>query len=146
MRHHIRKKSFHLLELLVALMLVAICFYPLLKPHVSICKIEYERLEKMELQRISREAFVMFKEKLYENKIFSWKELNNQGELVYDSEPIKVTTSEGKEYFPTFILKKRERSTEKSKGISYLLCHVTVGFPNKKQPRFEYGLLIRGDH
>ncbi len=60
------KRSFLLFELLFSLALVAICLIPLIKPHIGIQKVERANLKKVELARLSQNAFCCLKTQLYE--------------------------------------------------------------------------------
>ncbi len=142
MKRPIRKKCILLLEMLIALMLVVLCFYPLLKPHIKTYGLELNRLEEMELGRLSRATYVDLKKKLYEKDGFSWKTLCKPIEEEFDP----VTTSLEHTYKQTNKITELDRCNKKKAGIIYLLLKIEILFErNSKEFAFPYTLLIKGE-
>ncbi len=69
-----KKRSFVLLEILIALSLVILCIVPLVKQPLQLYKNQMHHLEKMELERLANWTFVEIKEALYQNAI-AWDDL-----------------------------------------------------------------------
>ena len=82
----IRKRSFLLFELLISLTLIALCLFPLIKPHVAMRKSQLENLISMQLEQVNQEAFCLFKEELYQNKGPSWENLYKGTEGILNKE------------------------------------------------------------
>ena len=79
--YRIRKKSFLLAEILLAMFLIAVCALPLVKGPIVIFRKEIENIEKIEEQRIANLAFFEIKKILYEQKI-PWSELGTEGKNI----------------------------------------------------------------
>lgn len=131
-----RKRPFLLLELLLALTLVALLFFPLIRPHLHIQK---EAKKELRFQQLTKEAdlyFMNFKEQLYEN-ILPWDQL-------YKGEETQLNTEEEDSYV---IIRTISRVDKKhSLGHAYLLIDVTFTFilkndPTKKIP-FTYSFFL----
>lgn len=74
--HLVKKKSpFLLLEIMVALTLVSLCFAPLTGNSIKCFSKEIELLDNMEYERIAEVSFAEIKERLLKNEI-PWKELS----------------------------------------------------------------------
>lgn len=69
-----KKKSFVLLEVLIALSLVALCLIPLVKQPLKLYKEEFAYLERMELERLADWTFTEVKELLLKNEI-PWEKI-----------------------------------------------------------------------
>lgn len=76
-----RRKTYLLLELLIACSLLALCAVPLIRNPMQNARGERRTLEKIELQRLAEAAFAMIFEKIHKNEIpweaFSSKTLPN---------------------------------------------------------------------
>jgi hypothetical protein len=98
-QQNIRRRSFLLIEVLVSLTLIALCFFPLIKPLVAMRRADWSHLEKIQLQQISQLAFCRVKEKLY-NQAYSWKELTEAKDTDTDrikgvlEEPFSIVTGQ----------------------------------------------------
>ena len=69
-----KKKSFLLLEILVAILLVSICLVPLIQSPIQSYRAERRLLEEMEGERLADWTFSEIKEKLLKNEI-PWDKL-----------------------------------------------------------------------
>lgn len=82
-RHLIHKKSkflrrsrpYLLLEVLLGLALIALCFLPLVKPHVQIAQAQKAFIEKMQFDELAQNYFLGIKQQLFEGVNYSWKDL-----------------------------------------------------------------------
>jgi hypothetical protein len=69
-----KKKSFLLLEVLIALTLVTISALPLVKEPLHLFKAEFKAFEELEQERLANLAFVEVKEAFYNHKI-PWEKI-----------------------------------------------------------------------
>jgi hypothetical protein len=77
-RRPIRKRSFLLVELLVALALVTLLAIPLLRPHLGALHQEMELLREMQLELGAQRALAQVQEKMYRHEI-TWEEIQGGG-------------------------------------------------------------------
>ncbi|MCH9608553.1 MAG: hypothetical protein S4CHLAM45_11310 [Chlamydiales bacterium] len=68
MNRRIRKRSFLLLEIVLSLALIALCLFPLVKPHLAIKKEEYAYVQKLKQRPLLQNARCQFLEDLYSHK------------------------------------------------------------------------------
>ena len=69
-----KKRSFLLIEVLIAVLLVSICLIPLIRTPINSYRSEIEWLEEMEKERLAEWAFAEVKEKLLKNEI-PWEKI-----------------------------------------------------------------------
>ena len=69
-----KKRSFVLLEVLIAFSLIFICVIPLIQQPLRLFRTEWQRLEEMETERLAAWTFSEVKEKLL-NGEFSWDQI-----------------------------------------------------------------------
>lgn len=74
-----KKEPFLLLEILIAFFLVSLCAVPLIQRPLELYRLELERLEGIEKERLADWTFSEVKEMLLKNEI-PWKKLPNKGE------------------------------------------------------------------
>ncbi len=73
----IKKRHILLLEVLIALVLVSLCAFPLLAPHFMMINQEKLLLGEIEADRLANEIFVNIAEKMYTGEI-SWEALGSR--------------------------------------------------------------------
>lgn len=73
-----KKRTFLLLEILIAFVLVAICLIPLVKQPLKLYKEEIAYLERMEQERLADWTFTEVKEMLLKNEI-PWEKIPAKG-------------------------------------------------------------------
>ncbi len=73
--HLSRKPSYMMLEIMIAIALVALCALPLAFSPLKALKKELELIERLEMERIADLSFVEIKERLLKNEI-PWEELS----------------------------------------------------------------------
>lgn len=78
------KRHILLLEVLIALALVALCAFPLLAPQMMMIRSEREFLHDIEADRVANTIFVNIVQKMYSNSI-TWQQLNSPEEFPIDS-------------------------------------------------------------
>lgn len=74
-----KKRSFLLIEILIAFSLVAICIVPLVKQPLKLYQEEISRLEQIEKERLADWTFTEVKEMLLKNEI-PWDSIPAKGE------------------------------------------------------------------
>ncbi len=77
----VKKKTFLLVEVLTAFLLVALCIVPLVRKPLAMFKTELEKLEALELERYADWAFSEVKEKLLKNEI-PWEKIPKHEETM----------------------------------------------------------------
>ena len=125
--HSTQKRSFLLFELLLSLALLTLCLFPLLKPHITINRDQREKLERIQLERISKGAFCEIKERLHTQE-WSWQHLLKgiSGELS-ESPPVYSGQKRFHKYQPRYSLKKIDHSTTQNGA---LLLEAKIYFPS----------------
>ena len=88
MKRPIRKRSYLLLEIVISLMLIIFCLFPLIKPHLAIKKSHALYLKEIENVSLFQNAFCTIKEKLYAQR-FSWKDLTAGVEGTLDESAVR---------------------------------------------------------
>ena len=142
----IQKRSFLLFEVLISLALITLCLFPLLKPHIGIQKKQKERLEKIQLERFSKAAFCKVKEKLCENKTWSWHLLLKgvSGELDIPAN-VYLGGKEPLAYQTSYHIQKMDNSTKKDGA---LVLQVDIYFTSRKQHKigpFSHTFFVQGE-
>lgn len=74
-----KKRSFILIEILLAFVLVTICSIPLIRQPLKLYRLEIETLEQIERERLADWTFSEIKEKLFKNEI-SWEKIPQKNE------------------------------------------------------------------
>jgi len=75
-----RRRPFLLLEVLIALMLVSLCLFPLLYPHVGMVKEERKLSTQFKIDRAMNLAYSTIVERLYQNEI-PWSAIEKEEAL-----------------------------------------------------------------
>lgn len=138
-----QKRSFVLLEILIAFSLVGLCIVPLVRQPLKLYKNEVEFLEKLELERLADWTFTEIKERLLKNEI-PWDELPKKKKQTTSSYPlppaiIEIPSCKTKEITRSFVLEMRGRK-KGSKNRDILQIGVFV-YLNKK--KYEFRLPIQ---
>ena len=68
------KRPFLLLEVLIAIALVALCAYPLITPHYRLAQEKRKLLRNLKVQREADEAFYEAVQRLYEGEV-AWEKI-----------------------------------------------------------------------
>ena len=74
MKRPIRKRSYLLLEIVISLMLITLCLFPLVKPHLAMRQSHALHLKEMKSLPLFQNVFCKIKRMLYEQQL-TWKEL-----------------------------------------------------------------------
>ncbi|MGM0440218.1 MAG: hypothetical protein ACQEP8_03780 [Chlamydiota bacterium] len=69
MRSTSRKKPYMLLEVLIALMIISLCFIPVLTPLMMLYHSQRELVDAAKLDRWAAQEMLTFKQRLYQQKI-----------------------------------------------------------------------------
>jgi hypothetical protein len=117
-----QKRSFVLLEIIIAFSLVGLCIVPLVRQPLKLYQNEMQFLEKMELERLADWTFTEIKERLLKNEI-PWGELprgKKQRTAPYPLPPVKIEipSCKTKEVKRNFVLEGRgEKKGSKNQDI-----------------------------
>jgi hypothetical protein len=126
----LKKKTFLLLEILIALMLVVLCATPLIVEPVRLYRTEMKRLEEVEAERLANWTFSEIKEKLLKHEI-PWKMLpiKEGPSIAYPLEaaPLQIPGRSAKIIHRSFSLKCR-REKEGPQGEIYRIFDVNIYF------------------
>lgn len=135
-----RKRSFLLLEVLIAFTLLITCFFPLLKPHLWMRKERLNQLEQWQLHRLSRLAIVEVKRKLYEHK-YPWGKLKEGFEEELADAIIYINKKE-KPLKQTFAIKPIQNYTKRTTGDHYLFLELQICYGKSAAKTFSTFLFI----
>jgi hypothetical protein len=134
-RRPIQKRHALLLEVLLALSLLLLCLFPLVRPHLFMYQTTRKRLEKFQMDRYSQEVFLRVKELLYTHAI-PWKKLQSvvSGEFPYEIE-IYYDSDQSKKYRPAYTIHCLQHRTKSSSQISYSLLKIDIFFKNFRETK-----------
>lgn len=124
-KRSIQKRSFLLFELLLAIGLLLVCFFPMIKTHVGIAKEEAKQVRALREELLVQEKFCDFKTLLHEHA-YSWGELMKEGEK------------------GSFFVTKLDQSI-KNNNESGLLLNVALSLGDKTYERTVYVKKARND-
>lgn len=127
MRKKHKKRTFLILEVLIAFSIIALCLFPLLTPNLMIIKAEKNFQEELEADRLADLLFAEWVEKLYDNTI-SWERLTS-GDIVALEEKTLIPTGFPYSIVVKPILKKKKVS---EKETSYYLFLFEFHFKPKQ--------------
>ena len=132
------RRRYLLVEVLIALMLVALCAVPLLHPHGVMLKREMDNLRKVQRQRVADLAFAEVKQRLYRGSL-TVEALQEGTVILLDPMLVEVWPGKMEHWYPTaevvFENKVEARGCE-----GYLLKVVTTPPPAQNGV---YRLLVR---
>jgi hypothetical protein len=131
------RRPFLLLEVMIAIVLVALCAIPLLYPHFYMLKEERNVSDTIELQRLVNQFHVEILEQLHKNEI-DWKHIENEISGPLESEQLNKIGHEG-----SYSLSILEDNPDQGK---YLL-QLTLSFKRKSvkgEPKtFNYSVFVK---
>ena len=134
-----QRRSMLLLEVLMALALVALCILPIIAPQIGIVKAQKSFMHQMELDHAVHLLYVDVLEKLYTNKI-NWNEIEQQTASSINREMIPEKY-EGTYHFQ--IVKHKKDKTEEWQVYLIKLVFTLSAKDNLKQPfSFPYTLTL----
>lgn len=143
-----KKKTFLLLEILIAILIISICLVPLIQTPMQSYRAEIRILEEMEGERLADWTFSEIKEKLFKNEI-SWEKLPKPGAKAgpfsLSATFIQIPGCASKKIARSFTLKCWKKERERRKGEIYHMLRVEIDF----QPRlsfnkgYTYHILVR---
>lgn len=142
----IQKRSFLLFEVLIALALVALCLFPLLKPHFAIQKEQRKELEMIQFQRLAKEAFCKVREEL-SNESLNWDYFSKtQSGTLQQTMPVYLDKDKICYYQPHYSIEKM-KNAPKVEGA--LLLKVNIYFvanSRREVGPFPYTLVVKRAH
>lgn len=146
--HRIKKHNYLLLEVLIALMLVFLCLFPMMKTNVFILQTEKKFVHEIEAQRFVNLALVEIIEKLHTNEIH-WKQIVN-GET--DPKILTLTFPKGYPYQLHYQIIQKEKKNGQGKftkpaqnGKSYNLVTIYLLLSSPRDTKvltYHYDLYI----
>ena len=144
-RRTTQKRSFLLFELLISLALIALCLFPLIKPHAAMRKGQLDHLIEMQLEQVNQAAFCTFKKMLYENRGPAWKQLQKETRGTLEK-TFYIYTGK-KSAIPITCVYKTERldsTTKKKTSTKALVIDVQLIFtmPQHKERTFSHTLYL----
>lgn len=142
-----KKHSFILLEVLIALFLITACIIPLIRiPYIALKK-EISFLENFHLTRIADLSFSEIKTKLFKNEIH-WSDIplktDSKNELIYELPPYNIFCFKTKKTINRkAIICAKEK--EGKQNITYRLAIVTIVLSkdNNEKKEFVYKAFMR---
>lgn len=146
-----KKRSFILIEILLAFVLVTLCSIPLIRQPLQLYRLEMRRLEQMERERLADWTFSEIKEKLFKNEI-PWEKIplknKKSGPYSLPCAYIRIPGCPEKQIERRFTLKgKREKLGPQEELYRALDVHIEffprLSLPKKKQESFCYRLIVR---
>jgi hypothetical protein len=143
-----KKRSFILLEILIALVLVALCAIPLIVKPIRTYRFEMKALEEMEGERLADWTFSEIKEEMLKNKI-PWEKLpsyhETSGPFSLDPGSIQVPGRKAKKIERSFTLFGKGEK-EGIEGQTYRMIYVKIEFDpalSKKKKTYTYRLPVQ---
>lgn len=143
----LNRRSFLLLEVLIAFLILTVCLIPLIKTPLLFYRSEVEQLEKIERENLADWTFSEIKEGLYLGRI-PWRELPGKEMGVVDfflpEAKIKLLDSE-KVIGRTFSLKcmKEKVDVESLYRIYQVKIHFTPALRDTKSHSYSYQIIVR---
>ncbi len=149
----LKKRSFLLPEVLIAIFLTSLCLIPLIRSPIESYRTEVELLEEMERERLAEWSFSEIKEKLLTHEI-PWEKLPTKGNLTapipLSPITIQIPGLQSKTVNRSFVLKCRETGEKEGpQGEIYRMLYVDLLFdpplPNtkRKNPHYSYRTLVQ---
>jgi hypothetical protein len=124
-----QKRSFLLIEILIAITLISLCGFALLAPSYTITQKKIERIESLQLNHFSKERYLRLKMLILEGAILLPRE---ESSLSGSLPPIEIITGLGKKkLFNCSYLIRKENSTKKESSIRAYLFNITFTFKNE---------------
>lgn len=114
-----RKRSFLLFELVLAIGLVLLCLFPMIKTHLGIARAERKQMNALNREKEICSALCRLKMDLHQHT-YSWEAL------------MKGVNTQ------TYSLKKEKQSTKKKNGESGMVLCATLHFENEEIERLVY--------
>ena len=74
-----KKRSFFLIEVLIALFFISICLIPFVEQPISLFRQEIQKIEELELELLANQSFATIAQQLYANSI-PWEKIPIKGE------------------------------------------------------------------
>lgn len=135
-----KRRHFLLLEVIIAMALIALCIIPLITPFYEISKSQNRLNTKMQIDHSINQVYIHILEKLYDNKI-SWKSLSEKEKISFSEDLLKnIENKENlKNGFIQFFTEKK--TINKTSGWQKYLMRLEITIPkknNSKPLKFQY--------
>ncbi len=137
------KRPFLLLEVLIAIALVALCAYPLISPHYRLAGEKQSAIRRLQLERGADEAFCEVQERLYKGEV-SWdaiiKPTKAKPRAILSLTPLTISVSEKEEtYTATAVLTTKEKHA-KGKRKYFRLFDIAIALRGNTDLTYHYSL------
>lgn len=143
------KKTFLLLEVLIAIFIVSMCLVPLIQNPIQSFRAELRLLEEMEGERLADWTFSEIKEKLLKNEI-PWEKLPAQGiktsPFTLPCASIFISNGKSKKIERSFTLECGKRGEKEGfGGETYRIIKANVSFkpPLSKKNQYLFSIMVR---
>jgi hypothetical protein len=152
MRKKAYKRSFLLLEILIALFLLSLCLFPIARNPIFFLKSQLKIIDEIHCQRIADLTFCKIKEKLYQNEI-CWDSLikNKSNSKIYSDlkdELVEVDNFYKKEIKRSY--KISIKNQKKGQGnYLYRILNVEIYLLPKNQKKsfiYNYNIFVQKKH
>lgn len=133
-----RKKSFTLIEVLIAFVLVSFCMIPLIYPHVAILKEQHQFLRKIQLDHAVNLYTGHLIEKLHKSEI-PWYMIEEGKVMNVDEEILRQMSPEVSGFKGVYrfdVLKSKPKKAEPGSPKAYLLKLHLYFLPGKEEHAF----------
>lgn len=142
---NLKNRPFLLLEVLIALTLVALCLLPLVSPHIMIIKEERNFISVLEADRMANLIFANIVQEMYDHRI-PWELLQSSTDKEVTADMLQgINLPQGWPWRPFWRIRPLRSKGEKEK-VAYFLYRIEVIFEpltNDVQPlRFPYSLFV----
>lgn len=139
-----KKRTFLLLEILIAFLLVALCIVPIIKQPLQLFKKEMEKLEEMEKERLADWSFSEVKELFLKNEI-PWGKIPKEGEkagpFFLPDVKIQLPGCKPKAIRRKFMIQGKGKK-EGSQGEDFRQLYIRISFNEEKQT-YEFRLPVQ---
>lgn len=148
--HRAKKHYMILLEVLIALMLITLCMFPLIVPHVDLLKAHTQVSNSMKLDHLANQLYADVLDRLQRNEI-PWNAIQSKNALPIDAAMLQRVGYKdnapiiGTYQFEEVHAKPTEEEKRKQAGWVLHLTKLTFNFTspqNKKELKFPFQLCI----
>lgn len=145
------KRSFLLIEIIIALAIISLLITPLIRNPVYFFKSQIRSLEKLECERIANLSFLDLKLEIYKNKNKFIKDLaSSKNAAEYqkfeDFVPYRLTTFNNKLVERSFKLYSRRKEKKSKENEKYRLLNIRIflrPIDQKMKYEYEYKMLCK---
>ncbi len=146
-----KKRSFFLIEVLIALFFISICLIPFVKQPISLFRQEMQNIEELELELLANHSFAAIQQQLYAN-IIPWQKIPLKKEtyliLPLPQESIQISEKTTKTVTRCAYLKTENEKISRQERLPYRLIKVNIELNyyqngKKKTKQYPYRVLVK---